>query len=437
MKALVIGVGVSGKAAISFLLRRGYRVVAVDRQLRGEYEGISIQQDDKEIFPFDFSLVVLSPGVVGSHILCEQARKMGVSVIGEIELGLRFLGNHPALGITGTNGKTTLTLLTSHVLRSVGKASRSLGNVGCALTSAIDDLQEGEVVALELSSYQLETIKESAFVGGVILNITPDHLDRYQTMDNYAKAKLNLFSSLKEGAPLYLHQDIFDEFSSLIPDKSRCFPFGPNLRVHPWMDSEILMLVERLKSMVVLPTGVENLIAGFLLTKLFGVRVDEYLRALETFKRPPHRMETVATIDGVEFCNDSKATNVDSVSFALDTVRKPLILIMGGKSKGSSYKPLIPKMEGRVKEIITIGEAAEEIEEAFKEVIPCFRAETLKAAVSIANKRGVSGDMVLLSPACSSFDQFKNYEDRGDQFRNLIKELEYESKRHHPCSCAN
>jgi UDP-N-acetylmuramoylalanine--D-glutamate ligase len=437
LKALVIGVGISGKSAISFLLQRGYLVHPVDSNLKGEYEGIAIQKDDREILPFDFSLVVVSPGISRTHILCLQAKKMGIPVIGEAELALQFLENHPAVAITGTNGKTTVTLLVSHVLKSVGKKATSAGNVGFALTSAVNYLEKEEIVVAELSSYQLETMKEVVFSGGVILNITPDHLDRYEMIDNYAEVKLSLFSCLKEGAPLYLHQDIIDQFPSLIPDQKQCFPFGPHLTIHPWMDFEILVLVERLKHMLVLPTGVENILAGFLLTKLFGVRVDEYLVALKTFKRPAHRMESIATIQGVEFCNDSKATNVDSVSFALNMVKKPLILIMGGRSKGSSYKPLISKMDGLVKEILTIGEAAEEIEKAFDGIIPSFRAKTLANAVSMARNKASAGDMVLLSPGCSSYDQFKNYEDRGNQFRNLIKELEYESKRHHPCSCAD
>lgn len=420
-KVLVIGVGVSGKGAIAFLQSMHYQVVAVDRSVKGEYLGVKILSESDVITPFDFNFVVLSPGVPSSHPLCQKAESLGIPVIGEMELGLRFLKkSNPAIAITGTNGKTTLTCLTTHTLNYVGKKARSLGNIGAPITSAIHELEEGEIVVIELSSYQLETMKERVFDVGIITNLTPDHLDRYQTMERYAKAKLNLFSCLKEGGVLYLHEEMMQEFASLIPDQKRCIPFGPFLKEHLWMDEEILMLVERLKCMVVLPTGIENILAGFLLTQGFGISATDYLEALTTFKRPRHRMEHIATVQGVEFCNDSKATNVASLSFALDTVKKPIILVMGGRSKGSPYEPLIPKMKGLVKEILTIGEAAGEIEEAFQGVIPCSRAETLSKAVEMAMQKASPGDMVLLSPACSSFDQFKNYEDRGDHFRSLV-----------------
>ncbi|MBM3201069.1 MAG: UDP-N-acetylmuramoyl-L-alanine--D-glutamate ligase [Chlamydiae bacterium] len=414
MKALVIGYGVSGKSARFFLEKRGYLVSYADS--KESIEGAI--KDHQEIEPFDFDLVILSPGISQGHILCQQALRNKIEVIGESELAFRWIKNR-VIAITGTNGKTTLTLLVTHVLNSIGLKARSLGNIGVAITSELDALDKEEIVVAELSSYQLETIRSVAFDAAVITNLTPDHLDRYKTMENYAKAKLQIFHSLKPHGSIYIHEEI----KPYIGDLQNVRFFGKDLKIHPWMDANILYLVERLNSMLTLPTGLENILAGFLLTRDFGVKVDEYLHALSTFIRPKHRLETIAIIDEIEFCNDSKATNVASLEFALATVKKPTFLIMGGKSKGSSYLPLLAKMEGKVKQILTIGEAAEEIEKTFEHLIPCLRVNSLENAVKMAYKQAEKGDLVLLSPACSSFDQFKNYEDRGDQFRKLVEDL--------------
>jgi UDP-N-acetylmuramoylalanine--D-glutamate ligase len=398
VKALVIGYGVSGKAAAAFLKMQGHEVVVVDRKIEGV-------ERDRADFPLDgVEQVILSPGVPGDHPIVQRAIASGIEVIGEIELGFRNLKNR-CFGITGSNGKTTTVLLTTHILNSAGKKARALGNVGDSLTGYLLNPDSSEIVILELSSFQLETLRSQKLEVALILNITPNHLDRYVSMEAYVEAKALIQNCVKEGGEFFVSKDL-----------NEIFPDAENFQKE-------IDLINSVSYMQLGMASKQSVQASYLLCKRCGVTDVEFLQGLNTFRKPEHRIEWVTEIDGVSYYNDSKSSNIHSVMHAVERFEGPIVLIVGGVHKGSSYKPWIECFRGRVRKIIAYGKAAPIMEYELAGSFPFQVADRFADAVKLAKLEAKEKETVLLSPGCSSYDQFLNYEHRGVEFKRLVREL--------------
>ena len=400
-KALVIGLGVSGLAAAEFLQKQGFDVTGVDRNdqaLKNRPFKVLNEKAVETLCSFD--LVVVSPGVSPQHPLYQQAIDQNIEVIGEVELALRFTIN-PILAVTGTNGKTTVTMMVTHVLNACGIPAKSVGNIGKPFTELLGS-DPTVVWVLELSSYQLETLQSQKIDAGVILNITPDHLDRYSSLIAYAKAKIRLQQCIKPEGMLFVHDQVLNQYQELFMSQEHVAPFLP--MAHKCM-------IDHYE---------ENRFAAFSLCQRMGVTLEQFEKAVNSFKAPSHRLEFVRVVNGVRYINDSKGTNIDAVKRAVESIQGDIILIAGGVDKGASYEPWSAVFAHKVKAAVLIGEASTAIDKEIGEFIETYFAETLKDAVIQANMLASDGDTVLLSPGCSSFDMFRNYEERGNMFKDLV-----------------
>jgi len=403
VKTLVIGYGVSGKAATAFLRSIGREVVSVDKK---GGDGVLLDSADLSLDGFD--QVILSPGVPQSHPLVQKALQRGIEIIGEIELGFRHLKNR-CFGITGSNGKTTTVLLTTHILNSAGVKGRALGNVGDSLCGYLVEGDPSEVLVVELSSFQLETLQAKRLEAAIVLNITPNHLDRHASMQIYAGAKARIHECLIEGGELFVSQQVEGEFGALFGD-AKVF-------------EKDIDLINKLSYIKLDMPSKQSVQAAYLLCKRCGVTDVDFLNGLQTFKKPPHRIEWVAEIDGVAYYNDSKSSNIDSVMHAVGRFDGPLVLIVGGVHKGSSYRPWVEKFKGKVRHIIAYGKAAPIMEFELAPHFSFHAVDRFADAVMLAKAEAKKQETVLLSPGCSSYDQFENYERRGDSFKRLVRKL--------------
>lgn len=438
-KILVFGLGVSGKKTAKLLIERGVEVIAIDSRqelLKSDPEVADLCKkgmvflEEKNIDFTHYSCGILSPGIPFSHPLVLQAKKEhGLEFIGEIELAFRFLDSkqNRMLGITGTNGKTTVTLLIEHVIKESGRKARAFGNVGVPLVEAVGNLTLDETCVIELSSYQLEALKSKCLEAALILNITPDHLDRYGTMENYAKAKCLIFEAVCFRGKCFVDHKSYLEFSSLMPDRVEVYGYDPACAL--FTDGSKIFYHK--KPLLELPLDLkgrkshdlENFMAAFALCSTLGITEAEFLKGYSSFAKPEHRIEYVLQMQGVKFYNDSKGTNLDAVIRAIESLEGPIHLIAGGVHKGASYHPWKAAFEGKVKGVFAIGEAAKIMQADLGEQIVVTLCKTLEDAVHLAFKSAFSGDTILLSPGCSSFDMFKDYEHRGREFKRLVKEL--------------
>lgn len=401
--ALVIGYGASGKAALDLLETQGYEVkVYDDNPLDPSVSQVSIQK----LTDYTFELAILSPGIHPKHPVCLAIKQLNIPIKGEAEYALSFLKQRK-IGITGTNGKTTVTYLCEHILNYAGYRAIACGNVSKekALSKiALSDVGDA-ILCVELSSFQLETLESPRFISGIILNITPDHLDRYDGMLEYAQSKYRL-KNLSDA--FYVFKDIANEFPSLLASDDIEYFIGIE---DQFLGINFDSYIDKL-----------NCYSAYLLLKDFNISDQVFAEAFISFKKPSHRLQKVHTISGVEFINDSKATNVDATIQALRSLQKPLILLAGGVDKGYPYSVWIPYLS-KVKKVVCFGAAKEKIFNELNSHIACILTETLEEATQMAYDEAQDGDVVLLSPGCSSFDQFKDYQDRGEKFCQNVHNL--------------
>jgi UDP-N-acetylmuramoylalanine--D-glutamate ligase len=412
--ALVVGLGKSGDAAARLLRSRGAQVIGADDK------DLPFEGELRRVVPESLrgiDLLVVSPGVPLALPIFVEARSRGIEMIGEVELASRFI-EEPILGITGTNGKSTTTALCGHLLATAGRRVFTGGNLGNALTNRVLSGGKLDATVCELSSYQLESIVLLRCAAATVLNVTPDHLDRYPSLEVYAKAKERIFENQAAGDTAVINE---------ADSRVRAMKTNPGVRRQVF-DARNSLRIEGKELALRAPTlrgahNRENAWAACLLARHFDVALDALQRGLDTYPGLPHRLEPVRVLDGVEWINDSKATNVDSVEKSLTAFAGNVHIIMGGRGKGAPYAPLRELMRGRVKTIFTIGEDAAAIASDLSGVAEIDPCAVLATAVSRARKRARSGDVVLLSPACASYDQFRNFEDRGDQFKALVRGL--------------
>jgi len=443
-RVLVVGLGKSGVASALFLKKHGARVTVSDAkpedQLRSEIpllldHGITVEtggHGDRTFRGQD--LIVVSPGVPVDAPHLVQARALGEPVIGEIELAAQFLPG-PIVAITGSNGKTTTTTLVGEILGAGGLPTVVGGNIGTPAISLVERATANTWAVLEVSSFQLETVQTFRPRIAVILNITPDHLDRHRTFEAYAGAKARIFENQQS-----------DDFAVLNEDDPACvnlakrvnaqlFWFSRQKEVQrgAWLSGGRILFRDAARQQEIMLVAdiplkgahnVENALAGVCVGMLVGSSPERIREAIRNFKAVEHRLEFVARIRNVDYYNDSKATNVDATIKALESFPANIHLILGGKDKGSDYSVLNDLLRRRVKRVYTIGAAAAKIESQIKEVADIFHAETLEKAIRRAAQDAKPNDIVLLAPACASFDQFDSYEHRGKVFKDVVKSLE-------------
>jgi len=442
-RVLVVGLGRSGVASALFLKSRGARVTVSDAksedQLPDEIpalldQGIAVETGGHGERTFqNQDLIVVSPGVPVDSQALNQARALGAPVIGEIELACEFLPGR-IVAITGSNGKTTTTTLIGEILAKSGVKTLVGGNIGTPAISLVPEATAETAVVLEVSSFQLETIRSFHPAITVVLNVTPDHLDRHRTFAAYVNAKARIFENQTS-----------DDFAVLNADDPTCVEMAARTRAQVFWFSR-KNLVEKgafvkdaqltfrrdNSDFDIMPVAevplkgahnVENVLASICAAALMGCDPVRIRDAVRQFKAVEHRLEFVATAQGVDYYNDSKATNVDATIKALESFPANVHLILGGKDKGSDYTLLNELLRERVKCVYTIGAAAEKIESQIRGPKKVVSSGTIESAVRQASDSAVRGDIVLLAPACASFDQFQNYEHRGRVFKELVRAL--------------
>lgn len=451
-RALVYGLGLSGKAAAAFLLARGVEVWALDRRAAEELGlGTLAEEAQFHLLKEDAELptgllasldgVVLSPGVAAEQPLLRAAREAGLPVIAEVELAFPFLDG-PLLGITGSNGKSTTTAMTAALLQAAGFDALACGNIGEPLCSALDQPRnnaagpKGRIYVAELSSFQLEAIATLAPLAGVLLNLSPDHLDRHGTLEAYLDAKLHLFAQQGPEAIAVLNADDAPlagvaarlpgrcrTFSRLGPVEDGCFvEAGQVVEASPQGRRPLFALED-----IPVPGGhnIENAMAAALLALAAGASAEGLASGLRSFRGLPHRIEKVRELAGVTWYDDSKGTNPASTLGALDGFTAGrLLLVLGGRFKGGDLEPLARQVAQKARRTYLIGESTPVFAAALAQAgAPAVEAGTVQRAVELAAAEARPGDAVLLSPACASFDQFANYHERGLAFQHAVQKL--------------
>lgn len=427
-KVVVVGMARSGIAAVRFLIDQGASVRAVDEKPMAEVAGIRVEPQDEAAFQ-DADLVVISPGVPADLDLLKPVRARGIPVIGDLELAAPFLTGN-TIGITGSNGKTTTTALTGHILQHAGIPCQVGGNIGTPPIAMVESSHSDQWNVLELSSFQLETIDTFRATIGVCLNVTPDHLDRHHTFESYAAAKGRLFETQRAGDFAVLNADDATCVAYSKRTRGRTFWFSLERPTTPgaWLENGVV----RYGGEIILEAhdiplrgrhNVENTMAAAIAAHLAGVPLKKIAEAVHTFPGVEHRLELVGEIDGVTYYNDSKATNVDATLKAIDAFPGGLWIILGGKDKDSDYTVLRAPLHEKAKAALLIGAAAKKIEAQIANAAPVMQCGTLAAAIEEAHREAEAGDTVLLAPACASFDQFDNFEHRGRVFKELVHAL--------------
>ena len=442
-RVLVVGLGRSGVASAFFLQEHGAKVTVSDTkaetQLQNEVaalldRGVSIEAGRHGERTFrDQDLIVVSPGVPSDQPQLQHARSLGIPVIGEVELAFRFLQGK-VVAITGSNGKTTTTSLVGEILSKSGKKTLVGGNIGTPVISLAGKSTPDTLLVLEISSFQLETIEQFCPWIAAILNITPDHLDRHHTFDAYVAAKARIFENQKAGDSGVLNAD--DPACLALKDKAKgaLYWFSRKQPVEngAFLKGDQVIFRQNGREEPILSRSdiqlrglhnLENVLAAVTMAMLAGCVPEQVRSAVKEFRAVEHRLELVTSINGVTFYNDSKATNVDATVKALESFPGNIHIILGGKDKGSDYTVMAPLLRERVKRAYLIGAAAEKIASQIQGAAPLVRSGTLDRAVRQSFEAASPGDVIVLAPACASFDQFENYEQRGRVFKELVHSL--------------
>jgi len=433
----ILGGGESGVGAALLAKSKGFEVFLSDAGTLKENYQQTLHENQIEFETGGHTLerilasseIIISPGIPEKTDIVKTIKVKGISLVSEIEFAARYT-KAKLVAITGSNGKTTTTLLTYHFIKSAGFKVGLAGNIGQSFAKQVMEDQH-DIYVLEISSFQLDRCFNFKPDVAVLLNITPDHLDRYEyKFENYIASKFRMFQNADAKTPCIFWSD--DE---VIKSNLHKIPFAAALKrvsFHEPADAyissdkihfegaEVILADAPLKG----PHNAINMSVAMLAAHEAGVSYEQILASLPFFENAPHRLESCGSWEGVEFINDSKATNVDAVYYALNSYKQPLILIMGGVDKGNEYEVLDPLVKEKVKGLICLGTDNEKLENHFGPIVPqLFATDSLENAVKKAKEWATKGDVVLLSPACASFDLFKNYEDRGDQFKNTVKNL--------------
>lgn len=443
---LIIGAARSGVASAEYLLSIGKQIVISDMNTKlaedvetqlGHASVSYVWGKQPDVAALQPELIVMSPGVPLSIPPVIKARELGIPVISEPELAFRY-SDVPFVAITGTNGKTTTTTLTAFLLEKEGRKVVAGGNIGLPLISQCPQMSANDIVVAEMSSFQLESVDSFCPKVAVVMNLTPDHLDRHKTMEAYAAAKANIFKNQGPEEYLLLNKDDAIVAAMAAGAKSHVYYFSQQgiLDEGIWLeDGNLVYRLDKNGAPQVLIPAAEigivgshnwqNAMAASLAALLMGQQPEIIAERLRAFKGVAHRMEPVATIDGVLYVNDSKGTNPDSTEKALGSYgERPIVLIAGGRNKGSDMAVLVPLMRAHCRGVVLVGEATGDFIDAFARTgyTDYVCADSFEDAVAKAREMAQSGDVVLLSPACASWDMFDNFEQRGDLFKELVKD---------------
>lgn len=441
VKVAVLGLGVSGRAAVKYALLQGAEVFVSD--IRSKEELIAQEVDlfgtagihwetGKHTAQFlaQADMVIISPGVSIISPLMDDLRLGSIPIVGELAFAEAAISK-PIVAVTGTNGKTTVTTLLGELLKKAGKRVFVGGNIGISLFDYLSDPEEVDVIVLEVSSFQLETAGDFSPYIAILLNVSPDHLDRHGNFRKYCEAKMKIFSHQRKGDVAIINGDdphcrqlseniLPDSLFFGVDEKFEAGISGRDVVLYPGGEREIYQPGSiSLKNRI----GLYNSAPAIIAAKLLGCSQSQIQTVLDTFSSLEHRMEYVTNVGGITYYNDSKATNTGAVAAALSQLEEKVVLIAGGRDKGDDYSLLRQRVSEHVKTLIVIGESADNIEEALRGTVDIVRAESMKDAVRKAAKIADVGDSVLLSPACASFDMFTGYGQRGKVFKREVEAL--------------
>jgi len=449
-RVLVVGLGNTGEALCSFLLHHGAQVKVSEKKTPEEIgqkisswkqKGVTVEagkHDQKSFMEAD--LIVPSPGVPWLPEL-EAARANGVKIISEIELAYKFLRGK-IVGITGSNGKSTTATLTQKILEEGGLKTYLAGNIGTPLISFVDNSKDDHIYVTEISSFQLEHTEEFRVSVSVLLNISPDHLDWHPSFADYYEAKKKLIISQRENDIAILNRDDPLVWALKEEGEFQVYAFSRNGKVSPgcFLNGDWIVLANKkeeklIKTSVIPLLGIhnqENIMASALVGHILGIPPSKIKEPIKNFRGLAHRLEKVTSVRGVDFYDDSKATNVDATSKSIQSFDRNIILILGGRDKGGDFNKLRKPVKENVKRIILLGEAKEKIRTALKGIVPMETVSSIKEAVSLGYSRAKPREVVLLAPACTSFDMFQNFEERGEVFKREVLSLAKELGKERP-----
>ncbi|ACY49574.1 UDP-N-acetylmuramoyl-L-alanine--D-glutamate ligase [Rhodothermus marinus] len=446
-RVTVVGGARSGLAVARLLRKAGAEVFLTEQQpappgLEATLDALGVRYEFGGHTPraLEADLMVISPGVPSTAPLVQQARRIGLPVYSEIEVASWFC-RAPIVAVTGTNGKTTTTSLIGYIFRRAGRRTIVAGNIGYPFSDYVLDTTPDDVVVLEVSSFQLDHVATFRPRVSVLLNITPDHLDRYNyNFNEYAQSKFRIFANQRgEDVLVYNHDDELIRMAAERAHRKRGLrvlgfsqrtelPAGAFVR-----DGYLILRIEQQEEVLMHANelalrgrhNLYNSLAAAVAARVMEVRNDVVRESLASFEGVPHRLEFVRELDGVRYVNDSKATNVNAVWYALESFSCPIVLIAGGRDKGNDYSVLKPLVKEKVRALVAIGESADKLLRELGPLVPhAVKAQSMEEAIQYARVFAEPGDVVLLSPACASFDMFENYEDRGDTFRRLVMSLQ-------------
>ena len=441
-KILVVGLGETGKALCTFLAGRKARVKVSEKNPAANLEKdmgfwsgkkITVETGPHNRLSFlEADLIIPSPGVAMIPEM-EEARTKGIPILSEVELASKFLKGK-IVGITGSNGKSTTAVLTHKILKDGGLDAFLAGNIGTPLISFVDASEDSHIYVTELSSFQLEHIDFFSAAVSVFLNLSPDHLDWHKSFENYFEAKKKLFFTQKKSGSAILNRDDPAVWSLAAEAPARVLAFSRQREIHNgcFTRKNWIVLRDEIEERIIetsdIPLrgahNIDNVMASALVGFLLSVPLSSIRKTIKSFHGLEHRLERITEIGGVEFYNDSKATNVEAAITSINSFNQSIVLILGGRDKGSDFNKLRKSIQEKVKKVILVGEAKEAIKKSLKDYIPMADTSSLGEAVAEGFASAESGDVVLLAPACTSFDMFSNFEERGRRFKQEVYALE-------------